>query len=230
VAIGGDGTTLAAIQHAAEVGKPVLGIACGSLGALTAVSAGDVRPALDRWDAGDWLRREVPALRVRAAEHSDVVAFNDIAIVRRGAGQLRVAIMVDGTLYTRLAGDGCIVSTPAGSSAYTIGAGGPLVALELEAFVVTPLPAHGGFSPPLVLSGGSQLELEVTTGYGGGRLEVDGRALDGVPSRLSVAFEPAAATVVAFSDQESHLAGLRRRGILADSPRILADDERSSHC
>jgi NAD+ kinase len=141
-----------------------------------------------------------------------------------------VAIVVDGTRYTRLAGDGCIVSTPAGSSAYTIGAGGPLLALELEAFVITPLPAHGGFSPPLVLSGDSQLELEVTTGYGGGRLEVDGRALDGVPSRLSVAFERAAATVVAFSDQESHLAGLRRRGILADSPRILADDERSSHC
>ncbi len=227
VAIGGDGTALAAIHRAASAGRPVLGVACGSLGALTTVEAQAVRGALERFATGDWLPRPIPALRVRRPGAGDEIVFNDVAVVRRGAGQLRLAVSVDGTLYARLAGDGCVVSTPAGSSAYTVAAGGPLIAPELEAFALTALPTHGGYHPPLVLGSRSRLELEIRSGYGGGRLELDGRAVDGLPDALAVSFEPGAATLVAFPDQESHIAGLRRRGILVDSPRILADDERS---
>ena len=72
----------------------------------------------------------------------------------------------------------------------------------------------------------STLELEVFAGHGGGRLEVDGRVGGELPERLTVSLERAVATVVAFEDQESHLVGLRRRGIITDSPRILADDAR----
>ena len=152
VAIGGDGTTLAAVRRAADCGRPVLGVACGSLGALTSVPASDVADALQRYNDGDWQARAIPALDLTTGDGDTLRAFNDIAIVREGGGQMRVFARLDGTLFARLAGDGCIVSTAVGSSAYTIAAGGPLLDPALQAFVLTPLPTHGGFSPPLVMS------------------------------------------------------------------------------
>src|SRR5947209_10577160 len=90
VAIGGDGTTLSAIRRASVCGRPVLGVACGSLGALTGVAAPDVRQALDHFRDGAWAPRELPALRVQTDEGIAIRAFNDIALVREGGGQLRV--------------------------------------------------------------------------------------------------------------------------------------------
>jgi NAD+ kinase len=226
VTIGGDGTALAAIRRAATCGRPVLGVACGSLGALTSVPADEVARALERFQAGEWAPRELSALRIETGNGDSLRAFNDIALVREGGSQLRVSARVDGALYVRVAGDGCIVSTAGGSSAYTIAAGGPLLDPRLAAFILTCLPTHGGFSPPLVMTAESRLELEVSAGHAGARLEVDGRVGMELPEKLTVSLECAAATVVTFDDQESHLHGLRRRGIITDSPRILADDAR----
>ena len=86
--------------------------------------------------------------------------------MRAGIGQLRVTSRVNGVLFTRLAGDGCIVSTPIGSSAYALAAGGPLLAPETDAYVLTPLPTHGGSRLPLVIGAGSRLELELSAGLG----------------------------------------------------------------
>jgi NAD+ kinase len=223
VAIGGDGTTLAAIQRAADCDIPVLGVACGSLGALTGVAADEVTRALQRFSEGAWTPQPLPALRGETGDARTIRAFNDIALVRAGAGQLRVSVRVDGETYARLAGDGCIVSTSVGSSAYTISAGGPLMDPLLAGFVLTPLPTHGGFIPPFVMGAQRALELEVRPSYGGGRLEIDGQVDGQVPTTLTVTLQAAAATVVTFDGDESHLAGLRRRGIIADSPRILAE-------
>ncbi len=225
VSIGGDGTTLAAARAAAKVDRPVLGVACGSLGALTAVSTEGVSDALERFKRRDWVPRPLPALIVaRPGDAADLFAINDIAIVRAGGGQLRVAASVDGVLFGRLAGDGCIVSTPMGSSAYTIAAGGPLLAPGTVAFVLTPLPTHGGSCPPLVMGVDSTLQLEAVGGHGGARLEVDGQVVDTEVGSMTISFRPGVATLVAFDDQEPMLAGLRRRAIITDSPRIVADD------
>jgi NAD+ kinase len=226
VAIGGDGTTLAAIRAAAGVGRPVLGVAAGSLGALTTVAAEDVARALGAFNEGEWEPREVPALQIRLDDSEDVIAFNDIAIVRNGDGQVRTSASVDGTLYARMAGDGCVVSTAIGSSAYSYAAGGPLLAPEAAAFLLTPLSNHGGSCPPLVVSAASRLELAVRPGFGGVRLEVDGKVAEHDFESLSVQLRDAMATIVGFTDQEPLLSGLRRRGIIIDSPRILAEDIR----
>lgn len=227
VAIGGDGTTLAAIRAAAAGDRPVMGVACGSLGALTSVAADDVIEALEAFNAGDWERRELPALEIRLDDREDLIAFNDIAVVRGGQGQVRVSIQVDGTLYARLAGDGCVVSTAIGSSAYSFAAGGPLFAREAAAFLLTPLSNHGGSSPPLVVPAGSQLELQTRPAFGGIRLEIDGKVTDTDFETLAVRLRARAATVVGFAGQEALLTGLRRRGIIIDSPRILAEDMRA---
>jgi NAD+ kinase len=228
VSIGGDGTMLAAIRGGVAAGLPVLGVSCGSLGVLTAVTASALPAALDRFGAGDWTPRALPALGVACPGAPDLFALNDLGIVRNGIGQVRVTTWVDGVLYSRLAGDGCIVSTALGSSAYSLAAGGPLLTPGTDAYVLTPLPTHGGSKQALVLAARSELALEVTAGMGGSRLEIDGQLAATDPSSLTIRLRPDVATLVAFVDDEPLLTSLRRRGIIADSPRIVADAARTA--
>jgi NAD+ kinase len=225
VAIGGDGTVLVALRAAASTSTPVLGVACGSLGALSAVTAPGLEDALDLFAAGSWSRRELRALEVTADGQPAVWAINDFVVVRR-TGQLIVDVAVDGELYARLAGDGVIAATPLGSSAYSMAAGGPVLVEGTNAFVVTPLVTHGGCAPPLVVRAGSEVTVDARPGYGGFDIEVDGHAqtIDG--TRFTVTLAEARATLVAVSDTGLGLAALRRRGLITDSPRVLARDER----
>ena len=228
VSIGGDGTALAGARAAAQAGIPVLGIACGSLGALAGIDAGAMTRALDRFVDGDWIPYELPALQVARDDGPDFFALNDFAIIRGGEGQIRLSVRVDGSLFARLAGDGCIVSTPIGSSAYSLAAHGPLLTPDVGGYLVTPLTAHGGSVPPLVVGAGAAVELDPVTGYGGGRLEVDGHQADTRVGLLRVGLRAGAATLVRFADRDSFLTGLRRRRIIIDSPRILAEDDRDA--
>jgi NAD+ kinase len=228
VSIGGDGTTLAALRAGAVADRPVLGIACGSLGALANVPVGDVHRALERFGAGDWLPRRFPALSIVRSDGDTLFALNDLAVAREGGGQVRLTAYVDGTLFARLAGDGAVVSTPIGTSGYAISAGGPLFLPLVDAFVFTPLPKHGGFAPPLVIGPASELVLDVAGGFAGARLEVDGQVADVDVSALTITWRPGIVTQVSFDDQEPLLAGLRRRRILVDSPRLLAEADRDS--
>jgi NAD+ kinase len=226
VSIGGDGTMLAAIRAAVAADRPVLGVACGSLGVLTTISADRLPESLDRFRRNDWAPRLLPALDVSTESGGDLYAVNDLVIVRDGIGQVRITSRVDGVLFSRLAGDGCIVSTPVGSSAYTLAAGGPLLTSETDAYLLTPLATHGGSRQSLVIAGGSVLTLEVGTGIGGVRLEIDGQIVAADLDTLTIGFRPAVARLVAFPGQEPLFANLRRRQIIVDSPRIVADDAR----
>jgi NAD+ kinase len=223
VSIGGDGTTLAALRIGAMAERPVLGIACGSLGALATVSVDDVPRSLERFSRGEWVPRRFPALSITRASGEPLFALNDVALVRAVGGQVRLTAHVDGHLLARLAGDGAVVSTQLGSSGYTISAGGPLLASGLDGFVFTPLPHHGGFCPPLVIGPASELRIDVGVAFGGARLEVDGQVADDHVDELAIGLRPAVATMVSFRDQESLLAGLRRRRVILDSPRMAAE-------
>ena len=227
ISIGGDGTALAAIRAGVTGARPVLAVACGSLGVLTSVAADGLIDAIERFGRGDWIAWSLPALNVSRESGSQLFALNDIAIVRAGEGQLRLIAEVDGHVFARIAGDGCIVSTPVGSSAYALAAGGPLIAPELHAFAVTPLPTHGGSCPPLVIGADSIIRLTATPGHGGARLELDGQVVDTLVGALTISFRTGVATVVSFADQEPFLTVLRKRKIIADSPRILAEEARS---
>ncbi|WCB92957.1 hypothetical protein DSM104299_01657 [Baekduia alba] len=228
VALGGDGTTLAALHAAAPHAKPVLGIACGSLGALTATSADDVEGALDRMAAGDWHRRALPGVGVSVDGKVPYIAINDLVVVRRGANQVVIGVYVDGELYVRFAGDGVVIATPLGSSAYTMAAGGPILATGTEAIVITPVAAHGGSTPPLVVGVRSSVRIAVEGGHGGARIEFDGQIKDFEPHAIETSWREDYATLVRFDDAERTLAGLRRRRIITDSPRVLARDDREA--
>ncbi len=222
VSIGGDGTALAALRTGACARTPVLGVAYGSLGVLTSVDPAGVADAVERFDRGDWVPHRLPALRLSGDHAEDLFALNDVVVIRAGEGQVRLAAHVDGVLFARLAGDGCIVSTPIGSSAYALSAGGPLMAADMRAFMLTPLSTHGGTIPPMVIDAASELSLHATAGHGGWRLELDGQISESAGSSMSIRLRPDAATLVCYADQEPLLSGLRRRRIIVDSPRMAA--------
>ncbi|MEA2246049.1 MAG: kinase [Solirubrobacteraceae bacterium] len=228
LALGGDGTTLAALHAAARAGRPVLGVACGSLGALTAVSAEDLREALDRVAAGDWTARSLRGLQIKADGGAPRAAVNDVVIVRRGASQVAIEIRVDGELYVRFAGDGLVLATPIGSSAYTMAAGGPILAPGADGFVLTPLAPHGGCCPPFVTGPGACATIGIEPGHAGSRIEVDGQVTDLQPHELSATLVDDYATLVVLGDAEPMIEGLRRRRVIIDSPRMLARDEREA--
>src|SRR4051794_10749123 len=98
VALGGDGTVLSALRATAASRAPVLGVACGSLGALSAVSAEELADALDRLRAGDWTARPLPALAVSGSDAPDDWAINDFVVVRRGTGQVVAEVAVEDEL------------------------------------------------------------------------------------------------------------------------------------
>ena len=230
-ALGGDGTTLAALRAAALVDRPVLGVACGSLGALTATNAEQLDEALVALAAGEWQPRRLPGLAVSGDAGPPAqpdVALNDLVIVRAGASQVAIVIELDGEPYARFAGDGLVVATPLGSSAYTMAAGGPILGPGAEGMVLTPLAAHGGCVPPLVVGSGSQVTVEVEPGHGGARVELDGQIREIESRRLRLAWRSAHATLIQLDTAEPMLAGLRRRNIIMDSPRVMARDTRAA--
>jgi NAD+ kinase len=202
-------------------------VACGSIGVLTSVPAGNLAEALDHVRAGNWTERPLPALEVAVGGAEPRFAINDFVVIRDGTGQVITEIEVDDQLYARTAGDGVVVATPVGSTAYTMAAGGPLLMPAVHGIVVTPLAQHGGVSPPLVVGPDSRLRLMAHPGYGGGRFEVDGHEIRMEGHEARVSLRPGYASLVALADEEPLLAGLRRRGLVADSPRILARDARA---
>ena len=231
IALGGDGTTLAALRAAAPAGRPVMGVACGSLGALTAVTANDLDDALDRVSRGDYGPRRLPALIAdREDGEAPLSALNDLVLVRDGAGQVTFEVQVDGERFIRLAGDGLVVATPLGSTAYTLAAGGPMLAAGAMGLTTTALSPHGGVCPPLVTGAECRLTVLLDSGNGGARIELDGQlhAQLGVREqhRFDIRLDPGFATLVSLGEEESPIAGLRRRRILMDSPRVLARDDR----
>jgi NAD+ kinase len=226
VAVGGDGTVLTALRAAAEHGTPVLGIACGSLGALSAVMADQTAEALDRFVAGSWSRRTLPALEAYVEGEKVAWSINDFVLVRRVMGQLIVDVTVGDELYARLAGDGVIVATALGSSAYSMAAGGPVLVDGTDALLLTPLAMHGGSAPPLVVRAGVDVTLEAHPTYAGFDVEVDGHPEETDAHRFVVRLVETAATLVSLGDPGLGLAALRRRGLITDSPRVLARDDR----
>jgi NAD+ kinase len=227
VAIGGDGTVLTALRAAAPTATPVLGVACGSLGALSAVRAPELEDALDLFQSGTWSRRDLSALKVSVDGKCVAWAINDFVLVRR-SGQLVVHVEAAGELYVRLAGDGVVAATALGSSAYSMAAGGPVIVPGTRAFVVTPLVAHGGSAAPLVVDADMEVTLDAHPGYSGFAIEIDGheQQIDG--TRFTLTLEQAPAPLVAVGDPSVGLTALRRRGLITDSPRVLAREGRAA--
>jgi NAD+ kinase len=184
IALGGDGTILRALQLAMPHQVGVLGINFGNVGFLADCHRDDFTAALDRVARGEAKVEERTALvaTIGADPVETVVAFNDVVVARRpGHGTARLRVEVDGEALLELRGDGVVIASPTGSTAYNVGAGGPAVAPTLDAIVVTPLATQGSRLRSLVLDGGDAVRVTTEPSSAPLSAEIDGRTIHELP-------------------------------------------------
>ena len=169
IAIGGDGTLLHAARNVAARDVPLVGINRGRLGFLTDVTPEHLREALDAILKGNYLaeRRLTLAARLGKRAKSSLFALNDIVLQKGDTGRLLdFTTEVDNVYANTHRGDGLIVATPTGSTAYALSCGGPIIQPNVDALVMVPICPHTLSDRPLVLQSSS--EIRVTLDNAGG--------------------------------------------------------------
>jgi len=161
IVLGGDGTLLHAARDLAERGIPILGVNLGTLGFLTETEPSELREAIHRLCRDEYMIEEHSMLRAEAGGKITHV-LNDVVISRSGFSRLiRLQLYINGLPLQLYTGDGLLVSTPTGSTAYNLSAGGPVVAPDVDMFVITPICPHSLSERSLVISASDCLEIEV---------------------------------------------------------------------
>lgn len=164
IAVGGDGTMLHAAQFAAGTQVPVLGVNRGRLGFLADVSPDDMQAQLDDVLAGKYVRGSRPLLRTRllTADGKELTAeaVNDVVVQKWDTGRmLDYETWINGQYVNTHGGDGVIVATATGSTAYALSCGGPIIHPDLDALVITPICPHTLSDRPIVIHGSSTVEI-----------------------------------------------------------------------
>jgi len=147
ISLGGDGTLLSLVRRSYGTGKPVLGINAGNLGFLADVRLDEVEAFIDRLLAGDYRiddRMMIEGYVQRATgDKEPFFALNDVVITSpKPSKMVQVNASIDGERFNSYRGDGLIISTPTGSTAYNLAAGGPVIYPLTKAFIITPVLAH----------------------------------------------------------------------------------------
>jgi NAD+ kinase len=165
VAVGGDGTMLHTARMAATAGVPVLGVNRGRLGFLADVGPDRMLESVDDALEGRCLPETRMLLEAQVQSEGRIVtalALNDIVVAKRETGRmLDLRTWVDGTYVNTHGGDGFIVSTSTGSTAYALSCGGPIVHPSLAALVLVPICPHTLSDRPIVVGADSRVEIEI---------------------------------------------------------------------
>jgi NAD+ kinase len=180
IVLGGDGTLLAAARVFAASGTPILSVNLGYLGFLTEIRLGDLYPTLESWCAGchelDERAMLHAALWRDGEQYSCYEALNEVVVSKGDIARMgEFAVELDGKSVARFRADGVIVSTPTGSTAYTLAANGPILTPDVDALVVTPICPHLLTLRPIVLRGDASLKVKVVGIPNLALLTVDGQ-------------------------------------------------------
>jgi NAD+ kinase len=172
IVVGGDGTLLHAARALAPSGVPLVGINLGRLGFLVDVSPDEIETCLEHILAGEHDAEERFLLAARTDGGPDHPALNDVVIHKWNTPRMiEYETYIDGVFVNVQRSDGIIVSTPTGSTAYALSGGGPLLHPSLDALVLVPICPHTLSNRPLVVAGGSRIEIRVC-GFDAGHAEV----------------------------------------------------------
>ena len=165
ISVGGDGTLLESVTYVGKNETPILGVNAGRLGFLATISREETEKALDNLLKGNYIVDERTMLRLvsdpKLFSGLDF-ALNDFTIMKKDtSSMITVHVSVDGELLNSYWADGVIVSTPTGSTGYSLSCGGPLVFPESENFVITPVSPHNLTARPIVVSDKSELTFKI---------------------------------------------------------------------
>lgn len=178
--LGGDGTMLNAARLAGERSIPILGVNMGGLGFLTEVRLDNLFPSLERVFANEYVLDERLMLNTHIHRHGETVAqgvvLNDV-VVSKGtlARMIEMKISIQGQFVTNLRGDGLIVSTPTGSTAYSLSAGGPIINPAVHSLILTPVCPHTLTHRPLIVQDDVEIDVTLTSKDEGAMATLDGQ-------------------------------------------------------
>lgn len=182
VVLGGDGTILQVVHDLGDNTRPILGINLGSLGFLTCVSSSAYARAVDAVMAGNFVLSQRTLLSVEIERAGRVIGrrtgLNDAVISRGEMSRLiRLQARIDGQVLTDYNADGLVISTPTGSTAYSLSAGGPILTPNSGVFVITPICPHVLTNRSVIVSDESKIAISPGSGQNSVFMTVDGQEL-----------------------------------------------------
>ncbi|HTI35865.1 MAG TPA: NAD(+)/NADH kinase [Miltoncostaea sp.] len=196
--LGGDGSILRALAREAGSGAPVIGINYGRVGFLASIERETLERDLRRALAGEYVVLGLPSLKAEWAD-GEVEAVNDLAIFRGGESRIAdLTYAVDGEVVATVRCDGVVMSTPVGSTAYNLAAGGPTVSWRVRCFVLSFIALHHLDSRPLVIGAEETLTVTNSALVGDCELQADGQRIG--------ALGPGRSVQVGLGGSEVHLA------------------------
>jgi NAD+ kinase len=166
IVLGGDGSMLSAARELLQFGKPMLGVNRGRLGFLTDISPDRLKEQISEVMRGEYSSEERFLLDVSVLRRGEIVAegdaLNDVVVNSGTSAQMiEVELYIDQEFVNRQRADGLIVSTPTGSTAYSLSGGGPIMHPALDALLVLPMFPHALSSRPIVIRGDSEIRIDV---------------------------------------------------------------------
>ena len=185
ISVGGDGTLLSVVRKSYKYDKPVLGINLGTLGFLTDISMEQL-PSFIKDLKNNIYKIDNRMMVEGSINLNKFVAFNDIVISRKSiSSMIKISAKIDGKHFNSYDGDGVIVSTPTGSTAYNLSVGGPIVHPLTDAFIVTPVAPHSLTQRPLVMPAEFEIEFKIIDNQGAVVI-VDGQDIYEVEQNQSI--------------------------------------------
>jgi NAD+ kinase len=178
--LGGDGTFLGAGRLSLQRNIPLLGVNLGRLGFLTEIAVQELFPVLDRIREGHILLESRDVLQVRVKRDSEILfedhVINDAVISKTSIARLlEIETRVNGNFLALFKADGLIISTPTGSTAYSLAAGGPIVFPTMDAIIMTPICPHSLNQRPLVIPDTTTVSVHVQTSPTNSSVTLDGK-------------------------------------------------------
>ncbi|HYJ33745.1 MAG TPA: NAD(+)/NADH kinase [Candidatus Binatia bacterium] len=230
--LGGDGTMLGTARAASAAGVPILGVNLGGLGFLTETAQEDLYPALERLFRGDVTleRRTMVEARIRRRGARSVwqeVGLNDAVIHPSERSRvISMDLRIGGKEIGTLVGDGLIVASPTGSTAYSLSAGGPIVRPSVEALLATPISPHTVTWRPLLVGADETIAVRLRPGHPRASLTMDGQVARTVTPDDEILIRRARrrATLIVL-EPESFYDVLRTKLAWATSPRGRVPDQ-----
>ncbi len=168
ISIGGDGTILRAITFVKDLDIPIIGINTGRLGFLATIQVSDIENALQNIIDGKYKISERSLLSIETSSKNKEIeamnfAMNEIAVSRKNTtSMITVETHLNGEYLTSYWSDGLIISTPTGSTGYSLSCGGPVITPDTNSFVITPIAPHNLSARPLIITDSTVIQLKVT--------------------------------------------------------------------
>jgi NAD+ kinase len=224
ISLGGDGTMLASARAVGENHTPILGINLGGVGFLTEINSDDLQNTLSKLKRGDYFieKRMVLETEVEGVKRFDQYALNDVVIDKGEVARLFLLhLYLKDEFICSYSADGLIISTPTGSTAYSLAAGGPIINPQMNAIIISPICPHTLASRPIVFSENETLKVVVELSARQAVLTIDGQVAFDLKSGSSVLVRKAKHQVnlVKFRDRSFYQI-LRRKLHWGARPKI----------